>query len=108
LRGRLILAFQCLDFSLPLCAKQSGSAKLGTLRLAVRVLSSVDAAKISLDSAQNSHNVFLPKTISAKHAARYRAGYQALAPICGILDIVGAFVTFSVRAILPADNGLYS
>ncbi|KAJ7350758.1 hypothetical protein DFH08DRAFT_862300 [Mycena albidolilacea] len=94
------------DFSLPLCAKQSGSAKLGTLRVAVRVLSSVDAAKISLDSAQNSLSVFLPKTISAKHAARYRAGYQALAPICGILDIVGAFVTFSPEPITCTVIGI--
>jgi hypothetical protein len=64
----------------------------------VRALSSLEAAKLSLDSAESSMNEFgkNSKTLSAKHAARYKAGYDVLKSICGILDIVGPFIACEV------------
>jgi hypothetical protein len=89
------------DITLPLCTKQNKSGtsvKIGTIRVTVRALSSLEAAKLSLDSAESSVNEFEKnsKTLSAKHAARYKAGYDVLKSICGILDIVGPFIACEV------------
>ncbi|KAJ6590074.1 hypothetical protein DFH09DRAFT_1140832 [Mycena vulgaris] len=97
---------------LPLCVAQSDSAepiaKIGTLTMTVRVLSVLEAAKLFLESAEHSVREFTTrtKTLSVKHAARYKAGYDVLKPICGILDIVGPLIAFSPEPICAAVVGV--
>ncbi|KAJ7099432.1 hypothetical protein B0H15DRAFT_546756 [Mycena belliarum] len=92
---------------LPLC-DAAANPPLGMLSVRVRALSSLDAAKLSLASAQHTVHEFNKhsKTLSPKQAARYSAGYDALKPICGILDIVGQFIAFSPEPICAAVIGV--
>ncbi|KAJ6491632.1 hypothetical protein C8R47DRAFT_1214435 [Mycena vitilis] len=95
--------------SIPLRSKQSkfgASVDIGSMRISVRTLTSLEVAKFSLDSAENSVNEFNSRTLSPTHAARYKAGYEALKPICGILDIVGPFISFSPEPICAAVIGI--
>ncbi|KAJ7655569.1 hypothetical protein DFH06DRAFT_479832 [Mycena polygramma] len=95
--------------SIPLRSKQSksgASVDIGCLSVSVRTLTSLEVAKFSLDSAENSVNEFNSRTLSPTHVARYKAGYEALKPICGILDIVGPLVSFSPEPICAAVIGI--
>ncbi|KAJ7496700.1 hypothetical protein FB451DRAFT_1456187, partial [Mycena latifolia] len=97
--------------ALPLYTAQTAaepSVPMGALTVHVHALSSLEAAKLSLDSAQNSVREFnkRSKTLSRKQAARYSAGYDALRPICGILDIVGPLIAFSPEPICAAVVGV--
>ncbi|KAJ7643233.1 hypothetical protein B0H17DRAFT_459354 [Mycena rosella] len=89
---------------LPLCPDSGAGATLGTLTVRVRAFSSLEATKLSLDSAREFHR--RSKTLSAKHAARYKAGYEVLKPICAILDIVGPLIAFSPEPICAAVIGV--
>ncbi|KAF7362429.1 WD40 repeat-like protein [Mycena venus] len=95
------------DIFLPLCANQdqssAGAVEIGSLRVSVRALSSLEATKLFLLSAENSVNDLRR---SSKTAARYKAGYEALNPICGILDIVGPLIAFSPEPICTAVVGV--
>ncbi|KAF7325286.1 WD40 repeat-like protein [Mycena venus] len=95
------------DIFLPLCANQdqssAGAVEIGSLRVSVRALSSLEATKLFLLSAENSVNDLRR---SSKTAARYKAGCEALNPICGILDIVGPLIAFSPEPICTAVVGV--
>ncbi|KAJ7108436.1 hypothetical protein C8R43DRAFT_187314 [Mycena crocata] len=91
---------------LPLCSlrKSELGVKIGTITLTIRQLSPAEAVKIVLNIASITVHEFTinSKGFSTKHAARYQAGYEALKPICGILDIVGPIIAFSPEPICGA------
>ncbi|KAJ7503136.1 hypothetical protein B0H11DRAFT_619814 [Mycena galericulata] len=99
--------------TLPLCATHTESGpgvtvKIGGLRISIRAVSSLKAAEFFVDSLKHTVREFQrkSKTLSAKHAARYRAGYEALKPICGILNVVGPLLAFSPEPICAAVVGI--
>ncbi|KAJ6593254.1 hypothetical protein B0H19DRAFT_15809 [Mycena capillaripes] len=89
-------------------SKSCPNLDIGTLTLAVRVLSFLEVAQLSLYSAENSVSEFIhnSKKLSSTQAERQRAGYETLKPICAILDIVGPLVMFSPEPICAAVIGI--
>lgn len=75
-------------------SKSGPGVKIGDLSVSVGALSCLEAVKYSLDSAERSLRELL---VSPKNAASYKAGCEALTPICRIFDIVAPFIAFSVR-----------